>query len=64
MTTLNSIFSIDISIIELELLELYQKQYNDIFTIIQHINQNIFISTLEKQVSILFQIKKKHFQIL
>ena len=61
MTTLNSISSTDISIIELELTKLYQEQYNDIFPRIRHINQNIFISTLEKQVSILLQIKKKTF---
>ena len=50
MTALCSLPSTDISIIELELIKLYQEQYNDIFPRIRHINQNIFISTLEKQV--------------
>ena len=61
MTTFKSLPSTDLSIIELELTKLYQEQYNDIFPKIRHINQNLFLSTLENQVSILLQIKKKTF---
>ena len=59
MTTFKSLPSTDLSIIELELTKLYQEQYNDIFPKIRHINQNLFLSTLENQVSILLKIKKK-----
>ena len=61
MTALCSLPSTDISIIELELSKIYQEQYNDIFPRITHINQNLFLSTLEKQVSLLLKIQKKTF---
>ena len=61
MTALCSLPSTDISIIELELSKIYQEQYNDIFPRITHINQNLFISILEKQVSLLLKIQTKTF---
>ena len=53
--------STDISINELELSGIYQEQYNDIFPKINHINQDLFITTLENQVSLSLKINKKNF---
>ena len=51
----------DISKQELELSQIFQEQYNDLFHEILHIHQNQFISTLIKQVSIMIKILNKNF---
>ena len=61
MNTFGGIPSTDISINELELSKIYQEQYNDIFPNIKNMNQNSFISILEKQVSLYIKIQKKNY---
>jgi hypothetical protein len=51
----------DISKQELELSQIFQEQYNDLFHEILHIHQNQFISNLIKQVSIMIKILNKSF---
>ena len=51
----------DISKQELELSQIFQEQYNDLFHEILHIHQNQFISNLIKQVTIMIKILNKSF---
>ena len=51
----------DISIYELELSQIFQEQYNDLYSNILHISQDEFISNLQKQVSLMIKINKKNY---
>ena len=51
----------DISMYELELSQIFQEQYNDLYSKILHISQDEFISNLQKQVSIMIKINRKKF---
>ena len=61
MTYFQSKPSTDISLNEIELTKIFQEQYNDIFPNIRNLNQNSFISILEKQVILSLKILNKTF---
>ena len=53
--------STDISLSEIELTKIFKEQYNDIFPNIRNLNQNSFVSILEKQVTLSLKILNKTF---
>ena len=61
MTYFQSKPSTDISLNEIELTKIFQEQYNDIFPNIRNLNQNSFVSLLEKQVTFSLKILNKTF---
>ena len=61
MNSSTKLQSTDISMQELELSQLFQEQYNDIFHEILQVQQNQFISNLTKQVLIMAKILKKNY---